>query len=208
LSREEWKAVVRSVDVQNIRQPLLGPSYRGATEPAFTEQEMLYLEETLQQAFRQVTAQQLVVFALARTSDEGLLQLTSGAWFSDDGKIHLQLANYRVTVTMPSIRRQIWADPLFAQAGAFYEPVPGPHQQLVSPAAGDRTPFHSAPVELAIDYHALAERDSAPFGGTPKPLAAPSSLEDQLALLKRLFEQGLITEEDYRAKKKEMLDRL
>ncbi|MBS0163114.1 MAG: SHOCT domain-containing protein [Nitrospira sp.] len=33
-------------------------------------------------------------------------------------------------------------------------------------------------------------------------------MEEQLSLLKRLWEQGLITEEDYRAKKQQLLDRL
>jgi hypothetical protein len=211
LDRHEWEAVVRGVHVQNIRQPLLGPSYRGATEQAFTDEDVLYLGAALQRAFQEATAQQRVVFALTGTSDAGLSQLTSGAWFVEQGRIHLQLANYRVTVTMPSIRRQIWNDPMFAQAPAFYELVPGDHQSMVMPADGGGHPFRPSPAELAIEYGTLTGHGSQP-ASMASPGAAPStsssSLEDRLGQLKRLYEQGLITEDDYRTKKQQLLDRL
>ena len=64
----------------------LGSSYRGDTESAFSEEEVRYLAESFQQrAFQQATAQEQVVFALARPSDLGLEQVTSGVWFVEDG---------------------------------------------------------------------------------------------------------------------------
>ena len=109
---------------------------------------------------------------------------------------------------MPAIRKQIWKDPLFAQAGAFYEFVPGEGQALIRPTRGGGNPFRSDPDELAIEYHGA-------MGGTqvtaPEPSVQPGpppSLEERLAVLKRLHEQGLITEEEYRAKKQQLLDRL
>lgn len=211
LDRQEWETVLRSVTVQNIRHPLLGPSYRGATERAFTDEDVLYLGATLPRAFQEATAQQRVVFVLERTGEAGLSQMTSGAWFVEQGRIHLQLANYRVTVTMPSIRKQIWNDPLFVQAPAFYEPVPGEHQNLVTPADGGGDPFRPEPAELAIAYGALPGPGPAPVA-VPPASTAPStpspSLEDKLGQLKRLYEQGLITEDDYRTKKQQLLDRL
>lgn len=211
LETKQWETVLRSVKVRGIHRPLLGPSYHGATEAAFTDEEVLYLGAALQRAFQEATAQQRVVFVLARTSDAGLSQLTSGAWFVEQGRIHLQLANYRVTVTMPSIRKQIWNDPLFAQAGAFYEPVPGDHQEMVQAAEGGGNPFRPEPAELAIEYGTLTGHGSQP-ASMPSAGTAPStpspSLEDRLGQLKRLYEQGLITEEDYRTKKQQLLDRL
>ncbi len=211
LETKQWETVLRSVKVRGIHRPLLGPSYHGATEAAFTDEEVLYLGAALQRAFQEATAQQRVVFVLARTSDAGLSQLTSGAWFVEQGRIHLQLANYRVTVTMPSIRKQIWNDPLFAQAGAFYEPVPGDHQEMVQAAEGEGNPFRPESAELAIEYGTLTGHGSQP-ASMPSAGTAPStpspSLEDRLGQLKRLYEQGLITEEDYRTKKQQLLDRL
>lgn len=211
LESGQWEAVLRSVTVRSTHWPLLGPSYHGTTEPAFTDEEVRYLGAALQRGFQVATAQQRLVFGLARTSDAGLLQLTSGAWFVEQGRIHLQLANYRVTVTMPSIRQQIWNDPMFAQSGAFYEPVPGPHQETVRVVQAGGNPFRTEPAELVIEYGALTGHASAiPAGPSAAAVPATSlpSLEDGLRQLKRLHEQGLITEEDYRTKKQQLLDRL
>ena len=208
LERQEWEALLRMVKVRSIHRPLLGSSYRGDTESAFSEEEVRYLAESFHQAFQQATAQEQVVFALARPSDLGLEQVTSGVWFVEDGRIHLRLANYRVAVTMPSIRKQIWRDPLFAQAGAFYELVPGEGQTSTRAAGKGRNPFRSDPDELIIEYHGAKGGRQVP---APEPTAQPDpprSMEEQLSLLKRLWEQGLITEEDYRAKKQQLLDRL
>lgn len=213
LETKQWETVLRSVNVRSIRRPLLGPSYPGATELAFTDEEVLYLGAALQRAFQEATAQQRVVFALARTDEAGLSQLTSGAWFVEQGRIHLQLANYRVAVTMPSIRKRIWVDPLFAQGEAFYEVMPGAHQEIAKASRDGGSLFRQKPLELAIDYTSLTGQVSVPSsppvsteGASPLPPSRP--LEDSLGQLKRLYEQGLITEEDYRIKKQQLLDRL
>ncbi len=209
LTPAEWETTVRSVMVRSIHSPLLGPSYQGPTEPVFSEEEVRYLGASLQHAFHEATAQQQVVFALARLSEAGVDQLTSGAWFVEAGRIHLRLANCRVTVTMPSIRKQIWIDPLFAQAGTFYELVPGERQAVVTPARDGGNPFRPAPTELAIDYHGMAGQMAEPASsGNASPSAPARPLEEQLGLLKRFHEQGLITEEEYRTKKQQLLDRL
>ncbi len=211
LEKHEWETILRSVKVRSLRTPLLGPSYAGATESAFSEEEIGYLGESLQRAFQQATAQEQVVFAIARPSEAGLAQLTSGAWFVEEDRIHLRLANCRVVVTMPSIRRQIWIDPLFAQAGTFYELVPGERQALARASGDGGHLFRPEPVELAIEYAALIDDGtrSLPIPvepASPAPSARP--LEEQVGQLKRLYEQGLITEEDYRLKKQQLLDRL
>jgi hypothetical protein len=41
----------------------------------------------------------------------------------------------------------------------------------------------------------------------PTIVAPPLSIEDRLQVLKRLQAQGLITEDEYRAKKQQLLDR-
>lgn len=210
LTQTEWEAAVRSVMVRRIHRPMLGPSYQGAAEPAFPEEEVRYLGASLRRAFQQATAQEQVLFALARPSEAGVEQLTSGAWFVEADRIHLRMANCWVAVTMPSIRKQIWIDPLFAQAGTFYELVPGDRQKLVAGSSREsRNPFRTEPIELAIEYPALSASSSPPASSTKLEQPSDSgSLEEQLGLLKRLHEQELITEEEYRAKKRQLLDRL
>lgn len=208
LSQAEWETVLRGVMVRSTHNPLLGPSYQGATEPLLLDTEVRALGSSLRQAFQQATEQEAVVFATARATDEGPAQVTSGAWFVEDGRIHLRLANCRIAVTMPSIRRQIWIDPLFAQAGTFYELVPGNRQALVTKPSGGGGVFRPDPVELVIDDSKRNEA-AAPAApeGTPMVPSA-SSLEERLAVLKRLHDRGLITEEEYRLKKQQLLDRL
>jgi hypothetical protein len=119
------------------------------------------------------------------------------------------LANCRIAVTMPSIRKQIWRDPLFAQAGTFYELVPGEGQTIARSARDGGNPFRADPDELVIEYRGAMGATPAPVSSEPSVQPVPSrSLEEQLSLLKRLLEQGLITEEDYRTKKQQLLDRL
>lgn len=210
LPQMQWEAILRSVQVQSIHRPLVGASYHGTKEPAFIENEVRYLNDALRRAFEAVTPEQRVVFALERTSEAGLPQLTSGAWFVDQDRVHLQLANVWVTVTMPAIRKLIWKDPLAAQPGMFYELVAGDHQWLEKELNASSNPFREALPELVIDYRTMIDPRprSAP---TPAETAAPAhspSLEDSLRQLKRLYDQGLITEEDYRTKKQQLLDRL
>ena len=208
LSQAEWETVLRGVMVRSTHSPLLGPSYQGATESLFLDEEVHAFGASLRQAFRQATEQEQVVFALARPSETGVTQVTSGAWFVEAGRMHLRLANCRVAVTMPSIQRQIWIDPLFAQAGTFYELVPGNHQTLVNQPSGGGGVFRLDPVELVIDRSGRREEvaPAAPEG--PPSLPAVSSLEERLAVLKRLRDQELITEEEYRLKKQQLLERL
>lgn len=208
LSQAEWETVLRSVLVRSTHSPLLGPSYRGATEPLFLDAEIRALGVSLRQAFEQATEQEAVVFATARATDEGPAQVTSGAWFVEGGRIHLRLANCRIAVSMPSIRRQIWIAPLFAQAGTFYEPVPGNRQDLASQPSGGGGMFRPDPVELVIDH---SERSEAAAPAAPEETPADSSvssLEARLAVLKRLYDRGLITQEEYRLKKQQLLERL
>ena len=205
VTAEEWEAILRSVMVRSLHNPLLGPSYRGATERLFHDEEVHDLAALLHPAFQQAGAQEQVVFALARPSETGVTQVTSGAWFAEAGHIHLRLANCLVSVTMPSIKRHIWKDPLFA-AGSFYEVVPSEQQALVTKSGGGL--FHPDPVELVINDAPLRETSTQTDVDDRLPSPPSPSLEERLRILKRLHEQGVITEEDYRTKKQQLLDQL
>ncbi|MBS0170970.1 MAG: SHOCT domain-containing protein [Nitrospira sp.] len=208
LDSHEWEQLLRTVMVRSIHQPLLGVSYRGAIEPVFADEDVRYLGASLQRAFQDATADDQILFALARPLETGVTQVTSGAWFVEAGNFHLRLANCRVAVTLPSIRRQIWKDPLFTQAGALYELVPGDRQALVPTSSDGLSLFRSDQPELVIDYAGRREEaaPAAPAATATPPSAA--TVEERLAILKRLYEQGLITDEDYRLKKQQLLDRL
>lgn len=85
LTQAEWETLLRGLMVRSVHSPLLGPSYQGATEPLFLDEEVRALGSSLRQAFQQATEQEAVVFATARATDEGPAQVTSGAWFAEAG---------------------------------------------------------------------------------------------------------------------------
>lgn len=221
LSSEDWTAVLQQI---HIRKRDRGWSFiaapQDAASPAFTREEIDYLSTTLPRAFAQAQPEEWVTFSLSRTTTPDVAALTefiTGAWYVEGDSLHLIFANYREGVTMPGIRDLLREEPLHMIAGPQYEFVPGPHQ-LARPAEdGLRTFFFPDLPELVLVYSALvleARGGNAPPAGSetfyPLPLPSPStppSIEDQLHRLKRLKEQGLITEEDYQSKKRQILER-
>lgn len=212
LNEKEWELLLSSLHVQSLHRPLLSTLVKGAVEAVFTDEEVRYLGGTLSRVCADAAPGQWVVFALRRTSQAGLTEITSGAWYVADMRVHLRLANYRVTVTLPGLQKLMWENPTRPQGDVFYELVPGKHHVLLSQA--HTSPFGSTPPDLAIDYLALTKKaGTVPEAlsseqESPNPSSSRPSLEERLNTLKRLREQGLITDEDYRAKKQQILDTL
>lgn len=219
LSSEDWTAVLQQIRIRKRdRGWFFIAAPPDAASPAFTREEIDYLSTTLPRAFAQAQPGEWVTFGLSRTTTPdvaALTEFTTGAWYVEGDSLHLVFANYREGVTMPGIRDLLREDPLHMIAGPRYEFAPGPHQ-LARPAEdGLRTFFFPDLPELVLVYRALvleARGGNAPPAGSetfyPLPLpSTPPSIEDQLYRLKRLKEQGLITEEDYQSKKRQILER-
>jgi Short C-terminal domain len=219
LSPEDWKVILKSIHVQSLKQGLLIFTTKGPVEPAFTDDEIEYLSATLSRVFGQASPDERVVFALSRHPSADLTEVTSGGWFVNGPSLNLVLANYRYAVTMPTVLELIWRDPLWTKAGPFYDLVPGDQQTVAEEGSSIRQLFSSVPV-LSIAYKPLllgeppaspsaqntvAGSELSPRPGNTSPPRA--SLEERLQILKRLRDQGLITDEEYRAKKKQLLDR-
>ena len=141
-------------------------------------------------------------------------------WYLEEASLHVVLANYRKVVTMPSTRQLLWERPLRPDAGPSYDLAAGHHQATVQDPSSMSRLLSSAPSELAIAYQALLLGEQTTAAGSPetstvtpsparspKIVPAPLSIEERLHVLKRLQAQGLITEEEYRAKKQELLKR-
>lgn len=220
LSPEDWTSILTELHVQRQVEGLLLSLPQGPMLSAFTDEETTYLSMTLSKAFAHAQPNEWVVFGLSRTNLQGLTELTTGGWYLEGASLHLVLANYRKVVTMPSTRQLLWERPLRPDAGPSYNLVAGPHQAIVEDSGSMSRLLSSAPSELAIAYQALllgaqtvasGSRDPSTVtpspARTPKTAPPPSSLEERLHVLKRLQAQGLITEEEYRAKKQQLLER-
>jgi hypothetical protein len=210
-SPEQWKPILRSIYVQKRDQGILfifGPN--GPTLPAFTPTEVDYLSETLTRAFAQAQPSEMVVFGLTSQKTHEMAEITTGAWYVKDAQLHLILGNYREAFTMGSVRELLWQDPLHMVAGALYEFVPGPHQSLIREDNGMRTFLLPEAPQLALNYQQLS-LDAPSVNGSHDAGSAPSaypdsSLEWKLQRLKQIHDEGLITDDEYAAKKKTLLD--
>lgn len=221
LSSEDWKFILKTIRVQGQNQVFLFFTTKGEVEAAFTDEEIDYLSATLSRVFAQARPDERVVFALSRSRTSDITEVTSGGWFVNGESLHLVLANYRYAVTMPTVREIVWQDPLWTQAGPSYDLVPGEHQTVLKEEGSSRRLFALNLPSLSIEYKQLllaesvssptAQKNPSPGQLSPPPSQTSSSslsLEQRLQILKRLKDQGLITDEEYRAKKQQLLDRL
>ncbi len=210
-SAEQWKPILRSIHVQKRGEGILFfPAPNGPTRPAFTTAEVDYLSETLTRAFAQAQPSEVVVFGLTSPKTPEMTEITTGAWYVKDAQLHLILGNYREAFTMSSIRELLWQDPLHMIAEALYEFVPGPHQSLHREDNGLGTFLIPEAPQLALTYQQLSLGAPPVDGGHekgPLPVAYPdSSLEGKLQRLKQIRDDGLITDDEFAAKKKALLD--
>jgi len=208
---EQWKPILRSVYVQERGQGVLFfPAPNGPTRQAFTPAEVDYLSETLTRAFAQAQPSEVVVFGLTSPKTRELTEITTGAWYVKDAHLHLILGNYREAVTMSSVRELLWQDPLHMIAGPLYEFVPGPHQSLTQENDWIGTFLIPEAPQLALNYQELS-LETPPVGssydrGSPPSAYRDSSLESKLQRLKQIHDDGLITDGEFAAKKKALLD--
>ncbi len=199
LQEEDWTAVLDGIHVRpRQRIPLPGLPTKEPV-PAFADAEGRYLARQFSRAFAQAGSDQWVVFLLSDRREGAVTEMTSGGLYVEDSVVHLLLVNYRQPVSMAHIAQATRADPLKPIGESFYDVVPGPHQTLRSDGhwhlgAG----FTQNVIEVAIDYRALLTASGE----------SSVSLEARFQTLQRLHEQGLITDEEYYATRRRLLEAL
>lgn len=215
LRPEDWKIILSSLRVRREGEPVVLFSMpKGPISDALTQDEIEYLSRTLSLAFAQAQPTEWVVFGLSRSRAPEVSEITSGGWFMEGTHLHLFLANYRFAVTAPNIRELVWENPLSSQVN-LYEFVPGDHQTVIQVKEGGllRSPAN----ELSIAYQPLLLADPMSKSAVPNGSASSLlpqiqsehlSIEERLKTLKRLRDQGLITEEEYRIKRGRLLEQL
>lgn len=220
LGPEDWSPILSSICVHRLDSAFLFfTTAKDPAMPAFEPDEVAYLSMALNKAFAQAQPEEWVVFGSSRPNSSGATDVTTGAFFVEGARLHLLLANYRMAVTMANVRDLLWEDPLRPNTGAFYILAPAEFQSLVK---REEEPIRSLlwpdVPELAIDYKQLLLSKVGDVAGTGISAAHPDkpgtkdsagmSLEARLETLKRLKDHSLITDEEFQAKKKELLDRL
>lgn len=217
LSETEWERILKKIHVQPRKRLLSIGAMQTDPRAAFDERERQYLAGRLAKAFSMARRDEWVVFCLRRQQEEGedlrggpgIMDMTSGGFFVEGELLHLVLANYRYAVSMPIIQEQIKDNPLRPAGDALYELVPSRHQRArqvptINTSWDLTQPLRAQLSELVVEYQVLL---SLPDETMLEPGLRPP-LEERLRTLKRLHEQGLITDEEYRVKLQKLLDEL
>jgi Short C-terminal domain len=213
LTAGQWERILTSIQVQSRKDTFLFTTAKNPPEPAFSAEQVAYFSQGLQQAFNRAHPDEFVVFGINQIRSPPLTEITTGGWFVEGQRLHLVLANYRHSVSMQHIRDQLWRDPLRSNTSPSYDIVVGPYQTLGREKGLVGLLSAEAP-ELLIDYKMLLDAQPTPPAPARSPISAPAlaapldpSLEERLRMLKKLHDQDLITDEEYREKKKRLLDR-
>lgn len=217
LNEKEWTRLLENVWVQHEPGVIALVSPKEPSVPAFTADEIAFLSKWLSKAFKHVHPDEWVVFGLTRRRTPELTEITTGGWFVEGDRLHLKLANYRHVVSMTSVRERLWDDPLYSTGDRYYTIVPGDFQSVTLVGGGLLGDMRGTSVpQLAIDYKGFLKPSSA-ARPAQKPDASPPAVAPEegrggdtaqkLRELKQLRDDGTITEEEYRTKKKQLLDR-
>lgn len=220
LSPADWMRTLAGIRIRPRKDSILFTRDLEPPTEAFAPDEIAYLGRALSEAFARAKPDEWVVFGMSRVLPSGLNEITTGGWFAEETRLHLLLANYRHSATKTAVRERLWQEPLRAVAAPFYDVVQDERQTVVK-GTGLLTALSSGSgPEIVIEYRArpgapppalrppavektlpVEKEAPAPDAGRLTPVAA----EERLHALKRMREQGLITDEEYRAKKKEIL---
>lgn len=222
LSPADWMRILAGIRIQPRKDSFL---FTRALEPpteAFAPDEIVYLGRALSETFAKARPDEWVVFGISKVLPSGLTEITTGGWFAEETRLHLLLANYRHSATKSSIRERLWNEPLRAIAAPFYDVVQDERQTVVKGTGLLSALSSGSGPEIVIEYRALLGAppaairspvpaiEKAPAAEKVTPAQETGKLpdgpvEDRLRTLKRLREEGLITDEEYREKKKEVL---
>lgn len=212
LSQPDWTAILGSLRIKRESKGLLFAVGKNPVEPVFTGDEIAFLSRALGQAFVLAKPEEWVVFAVMRPQTPEVREITSGAWFAEGRTLHLRLANYRLAVTMEKDRELVWEYPTRMTVRNDFELMPGDFQTVLKEPEKAIPFWRPTSYEVGIDYRALLLADATPPSANQKPAStgqppvSRQTVEERLQTLGQLKERGLITDEEYRAKRTQILD--
>lgn len=216
LDRDEWARLLSSIHVRHLRQGVFSAAPEGPLLPMLDAEEIDYLADALSKAFARANERERVVFGLSRSMSPGMTEVTTGGWHRQGQSLHLVLANYRLAITMPNVRERLWTTPLFSSGAPSYQVVSEDYRTVAEQDSSQGASIFGVTVpDLAIDYKALLTAETSQPDGAPErelnrqqhdSSSRMIPLEERLQTLKRLKEQGMITEEEYREKRKRLID--
>jgi len=206
------KAALEAIEVKGRVSLLSGRLGKGrsAATQAFSDEQVQLLAPLLAQAFGRASPLEEIVFYINEPRDSHIQEISSGSFYVQGEDLHLMLANYRYAVVGEMMTERARANPLRVLGESWYEVAPGPQgrmepsglwegmigvgpQHLVILNTKDRLP-----ISEALEGTASQEPDEIPH--------QPTSVAEQLRLLRALRESGLLTQQEFETKQKQVLN--
>ena len=178
-------------------------------ETSFPNEDAQLLAPHLRAALAKARPNEMPVFVLRRTREDGIPLFTTGGLLIHGDQLLVLLANARRPATTQQKIELARETPLHPLGEVNFHFVPGPYQAvLVRKDLPTSIAVTSAPA-LSVDYRAwLANFLQHGRGSSPtqtEPEIPVARIEEKLHRLKTWHEQGLITEDEYLQKRQELL---
>lgn len=179
------------------------------SSPAFSPAVIAFLSQHLSQALQRATPLEEALFFIEDPQPQDTALLTSGGCYIQEGRLHVQLANYRHPTIGKREIIQARANPLTVLSRPRYDLIPGPNGTVQPPPAWESL-ITALPQHVIIDYQQPPQetRIKNPLDdslvGPDRP--AHKTLAEQLRELEQAKQDGLLTEEEYQTLRAKLLD--
>ena len=207
LSPEEVDRLLKSIQIEyrsGMLEKLISGSHPG-TVRAFSDEEIERMREGFSTAFSTATPMDRIEFQFRHRHSVFDAGLTTGVMYAKDDRIEIIFGNFRSKPLPkggdPALEPR---DPLESMSGKSFKVIAGPYQEMVEPEdSKEKQAFENK--WLRVDYRALFDSDTK---DRSQITISEPGIEEKLETLKRLRDKELITEEEYEAKKQELLEAL
>ncbi len=172
------------------------------SSPAFSPAVIAFLSRHLRQAFRRATPLEEALFFIEDPQPQNTALITSGGCFTQEGRLHFQLANYRHPTIGKTEIIQVRANPLKVLSHPGYDLIPGPNGTVQPPPVWES-------LLMALPQHSIIEYENSPQ--KPRKRKPPDdslvghdrsvhkTLAEQLRDLEQIKYDRLITQEEFQA---------
>ena len=180
-------------------------------QEAFSPEQRVFFTMQFSKALQQATPLETVTFYWATPRGNGIWELTSGGLYIQKNELHLILPNYRQTVPSKKPPQNSKNHPL-SQIGDPLHSLKAldPAQQLTHNLATEmwspQTPHFVFPLNKLT--HAQDPSNYQQMQPSSQKYNSKGSISQRLKKLEKLRQEGLVTEEEYTHKRKEILNQL
>lgn len=211
---QDLALILQSIKIQKDVSLLDYYVFRRDTKPesVFPSEIAELLAPQIKTAFAKAQPEEIVVFFVNRSREDGIPLITSGGLFLRGTQLSVVLANVNRPVTLERKREQVREIPLKPLAEPDFHFVPGPHQTILTNRGSSVVLSQSpSPLTLLIGYDqflnmASTIKESVHIAPSKTSESLPSSAEHKLRQLKSWYQEGLISETEYQKKRAEILN--